>query len=123
MYTNKEIVLKMYEVIFNGHDLSRAGEFIKDDYIQHNPGVETGLKGFVKAFTSHFQRFPQFHVEIKRIIAEGDYVVVHLHSKGSPDELGGAVVDIYRFENGKAAEHWDVLQKIPAEPIHNNGMF
>lgn len=121
--TNKEIVLKMYEVIFNGHDLSRAGEFIRQDYIQHNPGVKTGLEGFVEAFTIHFQKAPQFHVEIKHIVAEGDYVVVHLHAKGSPEELGGAVVDLYRLENGMAVEHWDVLQKIPTEFAHDNGMF
>jgi predicted SnoaL-like aldol condensation-catalyzing enzyme len=121
--TNKEIIEKMYEVIFNGHDLSRASEFIKEDYIQHNPGVKTGLKGFVDAFVLHFQRAPQFRVEIKHLIAEGEYVVVHLHAKGKPEDMGGAVVDIYRMEDGKAAEHWDVLQSIPAEFVHNNGMF
>jgi predicted SnoaL-like aldol condensation-catalyzing enzyme len=121
--TNKEIVVKIYDVIFNGHDLGRAPEFIKENYIQHNPGVETGLTGFIKAFQHHFERFPLFHVEIKHIIAEGDYVVAHLHAKGSPEEVGGAVVDIYRFEDGKVAEHWDVLQRIPSEFSHNNGMF
>lgn len=45
--TNKEIVEKMYEVVFNGHDLSRAHEFIREEYIQHNPRVKTGLDEFV----------------------------------------------------------------------------
>ena len=121
--TNKEIVEKMYEVVFNGHNLNRAGEFIKEDYIQHNPKVKTGLAGFIEYFTAHFQKAPDFKFEIKRIIAEGDYVVVHGHATAGCQGNGGAVADIYRFENGKAAEHWDILQMVPSEFAHDNGMF
>jgi predicted SnoaL-like aldol condensation-catalyzing enzyme len=119
---NKEIVLKMYEVVFNGHDLDRVDEFIKEDYIQHNPRVKTGRSGFIEFFKIHFEKFPEFKFEIKKLIAEGDYVVVHGHATGVGGN-GGAVADIYRFENGKAAEHWDILQQIPTEFVHENGMF
>lgn len=121
---NKEIVEKMYEVVFNGHDLSRAHEFIIEDYIQHNPRVKTGLDGFVEYFTNHFQKAPNFKFEIKNMIAEGDYVMVHGHATaGDGIGNGGAVADIYRFENGKAVEHWDILQMVPDEFVHANGMF
>lgn len=119
--TNKEIILKLYEVVFNGHDVDRAGEFIKEDYIQHNPRVKDGLEGFKEFFRS--PHFANFKVEIKHIIAEGDYVVLHTHATTAPGEPGTAVVDIYRMEDGKAAEHWDVLQPMPKEFVHNNGMF
>lgn len=122
--TNKEIVLKMYEVIFNGHDLRRASEFIKEDYIQHNPRAKTGLEGFVNFFRDTlFKAHPEFKAEIKNIFAEGDYVVVHFHANFGIGEPGAVVVDIYRMENGKAAEHWDVVQPMPTEFAHNNGMF
>jgi len=58
------------------------------------------------------------------MIVEGDYVMVYEHATaGDGIGNGGAVADIYRFENGKAAEHWDILQMIPDEFVHNNGMF
>lgn len=121
--TNKEIVLKMYDVVFNGHNLDRAKEFIKDNYIQHNPGVPTGLEGFLTAFKEHFKKFPDFKVEVKRVIAEGDFVMLHTHAIARPGQDEGVVVDIYRLEDGMIAEHWDVLQPMPKKFVHENGMF
>lgn len=70
------------------------------------------------------KKAPNFNFEIKNMIAEGDYVMVHgCVTAGDGIGNGGAVVDIYRFENGKAAEHCDILQMIPDEFVHNNGMF
>ncbi|HAT8211741.1 TPA: polyketide cyclase, partial [Legionella pneumophila] len=67
--------------------------------------------------------YPQSHSEIKRIIADGDYVVVHVHSVLEPDTKGRAIIDIFRLENGKIYEHWDVIQPIPDEAANSNGMF
>lgn len=121
---NKEIVKKLYEVVFNGHDLSRAGEFIKEDYIQHNPGTKTGLQAFIDAFRDgQFKKNPEFKFKIKHLIAEGDYVVVHGHAIPKPGDIGVAVMDMYRFDNGKAVEHWDIIQLIPEKSQNDNGMF
>lgn len=122
--TNKELIQKLYEVVFNGHDLSRANEFIREDYIQHNPGTKTGLKAFIDAFRDvQFKKNPEFKFEIKRMIAEGDLVVVHGHAIPKPGDRGVAVMDMYRIEDGKAAEHWDIIQVIPENLAHDNGMF
>lgn len=122
--TNKDLIRKLYEVVFNGHDLSRAAEFIQEDYIQHNPGTKTGLKGFVDAFRDGmFQKNPNFQFEIKHLIEEEDFVVVHGHAIPKPGDIGVAVMDMYRIENGKVAEHWDIIQAIPAKLAHDNGMF
>lgn len=122
--TNKEIIQKLYEVVFNGHDLSRAGEFIREDYIQHNPGVKTGLQGFVDAFRDGmFKKNPNFQFTIKHLIVEGDFVVVHGHAIPNPGEKGVAVMDMYRLQDGRAAEHWDIIQVIPDSFAHDNGMF
>lgn len=121
---NKEIVKKLYEVVFNGHDLSRAGEFIKEDYIQHNPGTKTGLQAFIDAFRDgQFKKNPEFKFEIKHLIAEGNYVVVHGHAIPKPEDIGVAVMDMYRFEDGRAVEHWDIIQLIPEKSANDNGMF
>jgi predicted SnoaL-like aldol condensation-catalyzing enzyme len=67
---------------------------------------------------------PDAHGEIKRVFADGDYVILHSHWHGLSDNpRGEAVVDIYRSENGKVVEHWDVIQPIPETAANNNTMF
>jgi predicted SnoaL-like aldol condensation-catalyzing enzyme len=62
-------------------------------------------------------------IEIKRIIADGDYVVVHDHAVREPGTRGLAIVNIYKIEDGKVVEHWDVIQPAPEKAANNNGMF
>ena len=67
---------------------------------------------------------PDAHGEIKRVFADGDYVILHSHWHGLSDNpRGEAVVDIFRWENGKVVEHWDVIQPIPETAANNNTMF
>ncbi len=98
-------------------------EISRHRYTQHNPvaadGPE-GLKGFI-AFLK--DKFPNNRSEIKRIFADGDYVIVHVHAVREPGTRGNAIIDIFRLENGKVVEHWDVVQPIPEKPANNNGMF
>ena len=61
--------------------------------------------------------------DFKRFVAEGDLVVVHSHLVRKPGDRGMAVMDIFRLENGKIVEHWDVLQEVPESPANNNTMF
>jgi predicted SnoaL-like aldol condensation-catalyzing enzyme len=75
---------------------------------------------FVKGFTA---QFPELSVELKRVIAEGDLVVTHGLLKTSPDDRGTAAADIFRVENGKVVEHWDVLQPVPGTAANDNTMF
>ncbi len=69
------------------------------------------------------EKFPNPHSEIKRVIAEGDLVVLHVHSVRTPGERGRAIVDIFKVENGKIVEHWDVVQDVPEKPANQNTMF
>ena len=74
-------------------------------------------------FPAYFEQHPQAVVEIKRVIAEGELVMIHNLWKDTPEDRGQAVVDIFRLENGKIVEHWDVSQDIPENPANKNGMF
>lgn len=74
-------------------------------------------------FRDLFKKYPGYHASIKRIIAEGDYVVVHNHTVTGPNDRGNAIVDIFRIEDGKIAEHWDVIQPVPEHSANQNTMF
>jgi predicted SnoaL-like aldol condensation-catalyzing enzyme len=121
---NRQLVIGFYSQVFNEHDVAGASEFIADDYIQHNPGVATGKAAFVEFVTGLLAATPNAHGRIVRSAAEGDLVWLHVHAGGNEDGTGGlAIIDVFRVEDGKIAEHWDVLQPVPAEAANENTMF
>jgi len=61
--------------------------------------------------------------EIKRVFADGDYVILHVHSIREPGTRGRAIFDLFKLENGKIVEHWDAVQDIPEKSANENGMF
>mgnify|MGYP000289278578 FL=1 len=122
---NKENVAAFYELAFNQHKLDEAvAKYVAEPYIQHNPGVADGGKAFIDSFAPYLKEHPQSRATIKRVIAEGDLVVVHVHSQSAPDDRGEAVVDIFRLDaDGKIVEHWDVAQAIPEQTVSGHEMF
>ena len=102
-----------------------------EDWTAHNPGEPNGREG-LKAFLGGMMRqMPDIHADVKRVVAEGDLVVTHTHYTTSKEHRGddwapgsGAVADIFRLENGRIAEHWDVTQfGIPDKSASGNTMF
>jgi predicted SnoaL-like aldol condensation-catalyzing enzyme len=95
---------------------------VADDYRQHNPTITDGPAAAVTALTPKFDASPDAHFEVLRILVDGDLAMVHVRASrpGSPD---AAVADIYRFSGGRIVEHWDVLQPMPANPVHDHPMF
>lgn len=69
------------------------------------------------------EKFPNSKSEIKRAFAEGDFVILHVHSVREPGQRGRAIVDMFRLENGKIVEHWDVIQDVPEKSANTNTMF
>ena len=121
---NARIVTAFYELAFNQHRPTEAARlYIGDRYIQHNPNVPNGAAAFYGYFEGFFRENPQSHVTIHRVIADGDLVALHLHSQETPDDPGRAIVDIFRVENGKIVEHFDVIQAVPATIANGNTMF
>src|SRR5689334_11189828 len=77
---NKKIVVDFYEKALNQKDFDAAAKYFGPRYIQHNPLVPNGPDGLKALVTLLKEKFPKSHSEIKRVIAEGDYVVLHVHS-------------------------------------------
>jgi predicted SnoaL-like aldol condensation-catalyzing enzyme len=120
---NKRVATEFYDAAINRKDFTAASRYLGSHYTQHNPTAADGAEG-LRAFIDFLKtRFPNQRGEIKRVIAEGDLVVLHVHSTRGDDTPGRAIVDIFRVENGKVVEHWDVIQDVPAQPANANGMF
>ena len=120
---NKKIVVEFYDKAINQKDFDAASKYLGPRYTQHNPNAADGPEG-LKAFLQFLkEKFPSSRSEIKRVLADGDYVILHVHAVREPGARGSAIVDIFKLENGKVVEHWDVVQPIPEKAANTNGMF
>lgn len=113
-------MIAFYELMFNECRPSEAIErYVGAEYIQHNPHVATRKSPFIDYFEPMAREYPGKRVEIKRAIAEGEYVVVHCLQ-----DHDYAAIEILRLTPGaKIVEHWDVLEVRPNQSTNPNGMF
>ncbi len=124
--STRDVVLAFYQAALNEKDVDKAKQYLGDTYIQHNPRVPDGPEGLFRFIQFRRARYPAALNEVKRVIADGDLVALHVHSVVIPGTPGRQIVDIFRVEDGKVVEHWDVIQEIPVElfpPINDNGLF
>lgn len=117
--SNKDIVVAGMKGLFITRDASVIDKYWSPNYIQHNPAVPNGsavLKGWIGSLA------PDFKYEIGMVIAEGNLVMMHGRYTGmGPKAMVG--VDIFRLENGKIVEHWDILQEEVTKTASGNPMF
>ncbi len=120
----KQVATKFMTQFYVQKEVRKAFEtWVDPGYIQHNPMAATGRDAAINFLEPFFANNPSINYSIKRIIADGDLVVVHAHGKFSVEDRGMAVVDILRIQGCKVMEHWDVLQPVPEKSANTNGMF
>ena len=120
----KAIVRDFYDTAFNQKNPEQAvARYMGPVYIQHNPNFDDGPAAFIAAVKGFVAGFANLRVDFKRFIAEEDLVAVHSHMTRGPSDRGFAVMDIFRLENYKVVEHWDVIQEVPGHAANPNGMF
>jgi len=120
---NKRTVLAFYDAALNRLSVDEAMAYFGPHFIQHNPRSKDGVEGVRALFQDLKRQFPGVRADVKRAFADGDFVILHAHVKLQPEDLGLAIVDMFRVEHGKIVEHWDVRQPIPETAANANGMF
>jgi predicted SnoaL-like aldol condensation-catalyzing enzyme len=119
---NKALVLEAFDTLFNKRDYGAAERFWSDRYIQHSAHIAPGRDGLFNLVRCLPK---ELRYENQLIVAEGDYVIAHGRFTGHGRPAAWIAADIVRLENGKLAEHWDVLQDeaTKAESVSGLPMF
>jgi predicted SnoaL-like aldol condensation-catalyzing enzyme len=121
---SRSVVMQMWETVFTNHDVAAGFDrYIHPDYIQHNPLAADGPEPARKFLTEWFAKNPGAFFDVKKVAAAGDLVFIHHHFGTSRDVRGNAAVDIFRVQDGKVIEHWDVVQPMPEQSLNPHPMF
>ena len=120
---NKKNVVEFYNAMINQKDFEATSRYVGSRYIQHNPMGADNLEGIKNFIQFLKEKMPDARWELKRVFADGQYVITHGHTISKPGDRGMAAMDIFRLEDGKIVEHWDVVQPIPEKALNSNTMF
>lgn len=120
---NKKNAIAFYRTSYEGNPGKAVKSYVGNEYIQHNPDVADGTKGFIDYFERMHTTYPEKSIEFVRCIAEGNLVALHTHQIW-PGNDEYVTMDFFRFdENGKICEHWDAIQQIPEKAANPNTMY
>jgi predicted ester cyclase len=112
---NKALVKSFVESVFNDHNISAIEKYLAE--------TTQGREGFKQSLRAQFKAFPDIHTKIEHIVAENDLVAVYLNFTGThrgefqgipPTNKKANIrsADLYRIENEKIVEHWDVVDQL-----------
>ena len=116
---NKALVLQAFDTLFNKRDYEAAATFWSDTYIQHSAHIKPGRDGLFNLIRSSPDTLRYEH---QLIVAERDYVIIHGRFSGHGPPVAWIAADIVRIENGRLAEHWDVLQDEATKAQSKSGL-
>ena len=115
--------MSFLQLVASGKVREAYQRYIGPEFRHHNPFFHGDAESLLLAMEENAAKNPNKILEVKRAIEEGDIVAVHSHVKQNQDDLGGAVVHIFRFNNELIVELWDLGQPIPENSPNKNGMF
>jgi predicted SnoaL-like aldol condensation-catalyzing enzyme len=116
---NKALVLDAFDTLFNKRDYAAAEKYWSPDYIQHSAHIEPGRDGLFNLIRCAPDTLRYEH---QLVVADGDYVIIHGRFSGNGRPVAWIAADIVRIENGRLAEHWDVLQDEASKAESKSGL-
>jgi predicted SnoaL-like aldol condensation-catalyzing enzyme len=120
---NRRLVVEFYEKCIAERKPELVEKYVSPNYKQHSTLGADGVAGLKDFLTRRKQTLPESKPFVKRSFVDGDHVVLHVFAIRHPGDRGLAIIDLFRVENDRVAEHWDVIQEIPETLPHANGMF
>jgi len=120
---NKDAATSFLKLASAGKVDDAYSKFVGNGFKHHNAFFEGSAESLQAGMKENAVLNPDKVFEIKRVIAEGDFVVTHSRVQQKPSDLGAAVVHIFRYENGNIVELWDLGQPVPEESPNQYGMF
>src|SRR5512139_4103561 len=121
--TNKDIAVRFLKMASSGQVREAYSKFVDPSFRHHNAFFEGSAKSLMEAMEENARQNPNKSLEVKHALAEGEFVTVHARVQHKPGEPGAAVMHIFRFENGRIVELWDVGQAVPEQSPNQYGMF
>ena len=120
---NKDSAVSFLKMASSGKVREAYLKFVGAGFRHHNPFFEGSAESLMAGMEENARQNPNKLLDVKRVITEGDFVVVHAHVQHKPGELGAALVHIFRFENDRIVELWDLGQPVPEESPNQYGIF
>ena len=121
--SNNDAAIAFLTLASGGNVREAYAKFIGSEFRHHNPYFDGSAEALMTAMEENARQNRGKALEIKHTLAEGEFVVVHSHVRQKPDDLGAAVVHIFRFEAGRIVELWDLGQPVPVKSPNQYGMF
>ncbi|WP_438824789.1 nuclear transport factor 2 family protein [Bacillus sp. JJ1532] len=121
--SHKDQAVSFLQLVASGNVDEAYQKYIGPGFRHHNPYFRGDANSLMLAMKENADLNPNKTLEVKHAIEEGEMVTVHSHVRQNPEDLGGVVVHIFRFQNDQIVELWDVGQPIPEDSPNENGMF
>jgi len=119
----KQVASDFLMLASKGQAREAFDKYSGNNFKHHNIYFKGDSESLIKAMEDNAIKNPDKTLDIKRILQDGNLVATHSHVRQNPADPGGAVVHIFRFENDKIAELWDLGQAVPLETVNENGIF
>lgn len=120
---NRDAAISFLKLASSGQVREAYLQFVGEKFRHHNPFFEGSAEALMVGMEENARKNPDKTLEIKHTIAEGGLVAVHSHVRQKPSDLGAAVVHIFRFENDRIVELWDLGQPVPETSQNQYGIF
>lgn len=119
----KQIAQDFLKLASKGQSRKAFELYVSDNFKHHNAWFKGDGQTLMTAMEENAKKTPDKVFEIQRALEDGNLVAVHSRVRQTPNDLGAAVIHIFRFENDKIVELWDFGQAVPENIINENGMF
>jgi predicted SnoaL-like aldol condensation-catalyzing enzyme len=119
----KDAAIEFLTLVASGNVSEAYERHIAAGFRHHNPYFHGDAASLKEGMQANATRNPNKVLEVQRALQDGDQVAVFSRVRQHPDDRGGAVVHIFRFQENRIAELWDIGQPVPDNSINENGMF